>query len=186
MKPNITGVVLAGGRGQRMNGQDKGLLSLRGRPLAAHALDALRPQVAHLLISANRNLETYATFGVPVLSDTRPGFEGPLAGMLTALRAAPTDWVLFTPCDTPELPDNLAARLYQAAAGKSAAYATTRGEVHHTCCLLHRRLADAVETTLNAGRRAVRDFHAGQNAVAVDFPDWPGLNLNTPEALAAA
>ncbi len=182
----MTGVVLAGGRGQRMNGQDKGLLALRGRPLAAHALDALRLQVASLLVSANRNLDAYAALGAPVLSDTRPGFEGPLAGMLTALRAAKTDWVLFMPCDTPGLPDNLAARLYQAVTGKSSAYATTRGDAHHTCCLLHRRLADAIEAALNSGHRAVRDFHASQNAVAVDFPDWSGLNLNTPEALAAA
>lgn len=186
MISNITGVVLAGGRGQRMNGQDKGLLLLHGRPLAAQALDALRPQVAHLLISANRNRDAYAAFGVPVLSDTRPGFEGPLAGMLTALRAANTDWVLFVPCDTPQLPDDLAARLHLAVhldSGKSSAYATTRGDAHHTCCLLHRRLADAIESSLNAGRRAVRDFHTAQNAVAVDFPDWPGHNLNTPEAL---
>ncbi len=186
MISNITGVVLAGGRGQRMNGQDKGLLSLCGRPLVAHALDALRPQVAQLLISANRNLETYSKLGVPVLTDSLPGFQGPLAGMLTAMRAAKTDWVLFVACDTPQLPGDLAARLYAAVGDRSAAYATTRGESHHTCCLLRRGLADAIEGALNSGRRAVRDFHAAQNAVTVDFPGWPGHNLNTPEDLHVA
>src|SRR5581483_1360528 len=85
MRPGVTGVVLAGGRGTRMGGADKGLVELHGRPLAAHALDRLRPQVDALLISANRNHDRYAALGAPVIADASSTFDGPLAGMLAAL-----------------------------------------------------------------------------------------------------
>ena len=184
MTSNITGVVLAGGRGRRMNGQDKGLLPLRGRPLAAQVLEILRLQVTRLLISANRNLELYSALGAPVITDTFPGFQGPLAGMLAGLRSAETDWVLFVPCDAASLPADLALRLRRAlCADTKAAYATTQGNHFYTCCLLHRSLADEIEAALRAGRRAVHDFLAAHAAVAVDFPGWPAelRNLNTPE-----
>ena len=184
----MTGVVLAGGRGRRMGGRDKGLLPLRGLPLAALALEALRPQVRHLLISANRNLEQYSALGVRVVTDSIPGFQGPLAGMLTGLRAANTDWVLFVPCDAAHLPGDLASRLYQSVGGNKAAYATAQNDGLYTCCLLHHSLADDIEAALRAGRRAVREFLAAQNAVDVDFPGWlaQARNLNTPEQLHVA
>lgn len=180
-----TGVVLAGGRGTRMQGVDKGLLPFAGRPLAARVLDALRPQVTHLLISANRNLERYAALGVPVVPDTVPGFQGPLAGMLAGLRHASTGWVLFAPCDALYLPDNLAARLHGAG---GTAYATAGSDALYTCCLLHRSLVAEMESALREGRRALRDFLAAQGAIAVDFPDWPAQlrNANTPQDLAGA
>lgn len=187
--PPVTGVVLAGGRGLRMQGQDKGLVSLRGRPLAAYVLDGLRPQVAHLLISANRNLDRYAALGVPVVPDTIPGFQGPLAGMLAGLRHAVTDWVQFVPCDALVFPPDLTHRMQAALhTGTRAAYATAGGDALYTCCLLQRGLADEIESALRDGRRAVRDFLAACGAIAVDFPDWPvhQRNANTPDDLVQA
>ncbi len=189
MTPAITGVVLAGGQGVRMQGADKGLVPFAGGPLAARALEALRPQVAQLLISANRNLDRYAALGVPVVPDTIPGFQGPLAGMLAGLRRAGTEWVLFVPCDALHLPGDLAQRLHAALLpGVQAAYAKAGGDALYTCCLLHRRLADEMESALRNGRGAVRDFLAACHAIAVDFPDWPAplRNANTPDDLMRA
>ena len=111
---DITGVILAGGRGQRLGGVDKGLVPFRGRPLVEHVISILRPQVGRLVISANRNRETYAAYGVPVIADAIGDFHGPLAGILSALRAADTRFVLSAPCDTPAPPTDLAARLIAA------------------------------------------------------------------------
>ncbi|MGB9128090.1 MAG: molybdenum cofactor guanylyltransferase, partial [Thiobacillus sp.] len=99
----VAAVILAGGQGQRMGGADKGLIGYRGRPLIEWALAALSPQVGEILISANRNFETYAAYGHRVLPDTLPDFPGPLAGVLAALEAVNVDWLLVVPCDTPHL-----------------------------------------------------------------------------------
>ena len=117
---NITGLVLAGGRGLRMGGTDKGLQVLAGKPLALHALERLRPQVGALLVNANRNTAAYATFGVPVCPDTVEGFAGPLAGFLAGLVHCRTPWLLTVPCDSPRSPTDLAARLAAAAQAQDA------------------------------------------------------------------
>lgn len=112
---DITGLVLAGGRGTRMGGVDKGLQPFRGVPLARHALLRLQPQVGSVLLNANRNLATYAAWGVPVWPDASADDVGPLAGFLTGLAHCPTPWLLTVPCDTPLFPPDLAARLAAAA-----------------------------------------------------------------------
>lgn len=129
----VTGLVLAGGRGSRMGGVDKGLLEWHGAPVAQQVLERLRPQVSTLLISANRNLDRYRAMGVPVLTDdpagitsanggaasasteTAPRFDGPLAGVLAGLRACTTPWLACVPCDAPLFPHDLVARLMQSA-----------------------------------------------------------------------
>jgi len=111
----ITGLVLAGGQGTRMGGQDKGLQPFQGEPLALHALRRLQPQVGTVLISANRHLDQYAAFGAPVLPDTVPGHAGPLAGFLAGLSRCDTPWLLAVPCDTPLFPPDVAERLLSAA-----------------------------------------------------------------------
>src|ERR1700710_1310669 len=116
----ITGLLLAGGRGMRMGGVDKGLQMLHGEALAQHVIRRLAPQTGALLISANRNPERYAALGAPFGAsvvadiDTLPAFPGPLAGLLSGLRAARTGYLLSAPCDTPGLPVDLAARLADA------------------------------------------------------------------------
>jgi molybdopterin-guanine dinucleotide biosynthesis protein A len=140
MNPDITGLVLAGGRGLRMGGVDKGLVDWHGTPLALHALRRLQPQVARCCISANRHAGDYAQFGVPVLADTVPGFAGPLAGLLAALRHAGSHgtgavgadadadagagpgarYVASVPCDVPHFPEDLVAALAKGLMGTGA------------------------------------------------------------------
>ena len=143
----ITGVVLAGGRGRRMGGVDKGLMPLAGRPAVAHVLDRLAPQVDRLLINANRNRAAYAAYGHPVIADRTGDFAGPLAGMAAALAVAETELVLTVPCDTPWLPADLAARLHAARARDAAAIATVAdgATTHPVFALLPRGLGPSLE-----------------------------------------
>lgn len=107
----ITGVVLAGGKARRMGGADKGLLELDGKPLWRHVADALAPQLATVVISANRHLDIYQASGLKVIPDSIADFPGPLAGMLSVFQQVAGDWFLFCPCDNPCIPHNLVDRL---------------------------------------------------------------------------
>ncbi|MFP6558473.1 molybdenum cofactor guanylyltransferase MobA [Paraburkholderia sp. B3] len=192
----ITGLVLAGGRGQRMGGADKGLQVLHGRPLAAHVLARLAPQVGALAISANRHAETYAALGAPwqaqVLADTLPDYPGPLAGLLTGLAAARTDWLLAAPCDSPWLPADLAARLSAAALAEDAdittvTTASAAGEVslHPVFVLLRTALADDLAAFLDAGERKVRAWYGRHKVVEVAFAEERAFyNINSLQQLA--
>jgi len=124
---DITGLVLAGGRGTRMGGVDKGLQNFHGMPLALHTLLRLQPQVGALMINANRNLAAYESFGVPVWPDVLPDYAGPLAGFLTGLERCDTGWLVTVPCDTPLFPTVLVARLAQAAGEQDAEIAMAVG-----------------------------------------------------------
>lgn len=181
-----TGVVLAGGRGLRFGGADKGLVEYRGRTLAEHQLALLAPQVAATLISANRNLDRYLSFGAAVVTDAPPGGLGPLAGMLAAARRAATPWLVCVPCDTLGLPDDTVARLIGAAqrADVAAAYAAAADGPQYTVCALRTDLCAALQAALDDGRYAVRAFLFAQGAVAADFGDCALVNANQPEALA--
>ncbi|MFM0245426.1 molybdenum cofactor guanylyltransferase MobA [Paraburkholderia sediminicola] len=195
-RERITGLVLAGGRGMRMGGVDKGLQTLHGEPLAAHVLKRLAPQTGALLISANRHPDVYATLGAPfgakVLADTVPGFPGPLAGLLAGLRAAGTAYVLSAPCDTPGLPAELADRLTQALDSNQADIATVtttdaEGQVslHPVFALLRTSLANDLATFLEAGERKVRAWYARHKTVEVAFPDERAFyNINSLQELA--
>jgi molybdopterin-guanine dinucleotide biosynthesis protein A len=195
-REHITGLVLAGGRGMRMGGADKGLQTLHGEPLASHVLKRLAPQTGALLISANRHPDVYATLGAPfgakVLADTVPGFPGPLAGLLAGLRAAGTVYVLSAPCDTPGLPAELAARLTQALDSNQADIATVttadaEGQVslHPVFALLRTSLADDLAAFLEAGERKVRAWYARHKTVEVAFTDERAFyNINSLQELA--
>ncbi|PQV51997.1 molybdenum cofactor guanylyltransferase MobA [Paraburkholderia sp. BL21I4N1] len=201
MKPtreHITGLMLAGGRGMRMGGVDKGLQTLHGEPLAAHVLKRLAPQCGALLISANRHPDTYAALGAPfgatIVADTLPGFPGPLAGLLAGLRTARTAYLLSAPCDTPGLPADLAARLARAmdtidANQADIATVTTidaQGEVslHPVFALLRTTLADDLAAFLDAGERKVRAWYARHKTVEVTFTDERAFyNINSLQEL---
>jgi len=184
----ITGVVLAGGRGRRMGGRDKGLVPLAGRPLAAHVLIRLAPQVAAMRINANRHAARYRALGVPVDGDRPPGGLGPLAGMASALACARTERVLVVPCDAPLLPHDLAARLTDAleAADAELAVARLEGRLQPVFALLKRRLCADLDAALAAGERRVHGWLARHRVAAADFDDQAAalVNINTPEALA--
>jgi len=188
MKATITGVILAGGRGRRMGGADKGLQELGGRPMAAHVLERLAPQVDAVLISANRNLERYAELGCPVLPDTLDGYAGPLAGLQAALAQATTPLLVTAPCDSPFLPANLVARLHDGLVAQQAelAVAFAAGRVHRAFCLLRRELLPGLDAFLAAGERRVGLWHASLKVAEVDFNDDAAAfgNINTTDELA--
>src|SRR5512132_4688593 len=119
-REQITGLVRAGGRGARMGGVDKGLQNHLGTPLALHALLRLGPQVGEVMINANRNRGAYESMGVPVWPDTLPDYAGPLAGFLAGLEHCETPWLATVPCDTPNFPEDLVARLAAAAEAEDA------------------------------------------------------------------
>lgn len=171
-----------------MGGADKGLLPLAGRPLVAHVLERLAPQVDAILLSANRNLDAYRAFGHPVLPDTLGERQGPLAGLHAGLSACTTPWLLTCPCDCPALPADLAARLLTAVKlqGARLAVATAAGKTQPAFQLLRRDLLPALEAHFAAGGRKLMDWCRTQGAVEVEFPDATAFrNLNSPEDLAA-
>jgi len=184
----ITAVILAGGRGTRMGGVEKGLLDWQGRPLIAHLIDALAPQVDHILINANRAHERYAVFGQPIICDS-PDFAGlgPLAGMHAALSHAASERVICVPCDMPELPDNLVARLLQATQADPArpplAYTVAAARAYPTLSLLQRSYRDALAASLHQRHCAAWRWMDEHGAIAVDFGDAPLANFNMPDAL---
>lgn len=189
MRETLTGLILAGGQGLRMGARDKGLLAWRGQPLVAHACAGLRPQVDGLLISANRNLADYAAYGTVVPDDPALGnYQGPLAGVASALPVAPAGWVLTWACDMPRVPADLASRLLRAAHAAHAplAVAATQGRWQPVCMLADTTLLPGLLDYLSRGERRVQGWLRAAGAVAVDFDDQAEAfdNLNTPEDLA--
>jgi molybdopterin-guanine dinucleotide biosynthesis protein A len=187
-RTQIAGVVLAGGRARRMGGEDKGLIQFRGRPLVAHALDALESVSGRILINANRNPETYAGFGYPVVADATDSFDGPLAGLLSAMRAAETPYVLTVPCDAPLVTGELLARLWTAMKQQQAELCAAHDgqRLHPTFLLAERRLADDLEAYLAAGERKAETWLRRHRLAIAEFTDHLKLfaNVNTPEELA--
>ncbi len=179
-EPRIHALILAGGRGSRMGGLDKGLQRLDGRPLVTHVIERLAPQADALLISANRHLDAYAALGHPVLADP-PGLEfaGPLAGMLAGLQAIPDDaWLLTAPCDCPRLPLDLAERLLAMAEPHGLAFAQAARE-HPTHALLHARLREPLRAYLDAAGRAVLGWMRNQPHGIAHFDEEAAFaNLN--------
>jgi molybdopterin-guanine dinucleotide biosynthesis protein A len=183
----ITGLILAGGRGRRMGGVDKGLKLLRGRPMVDWVRERLSPQVDELLINANQNLDAYRKFGVPVVEDRIDGYAGPLAGLQRGLEAATHPYVATAPCDSPFLPLDLVARLYSGltAAQAQLAVARTGDQPHPVFCLCQRALEPHLEAFLNAGGRKIDAWYADLSVVEVQFDDEVEAfsNINTPEEL---
>jgi len=186
----ITAVILAGGRARRMGGEDKGLVLLEGREMVARVIERLAPQAGALLINANRNREAYERFGHPVLADAIDGYCGPLAGMLSGMEAARTDYVLTAPCDAPFLPRDLAARLGEALARERAeiAVAHTGERMQPVFALLERRLRSSARAYLESGERKIDTWFARHRLALADFSDAPQtfVNVNTPEEVSAA
>ena len=190
-------VVLAGGQARRMGGGDKALRLLRRRPLLEHVLDAIRPQVRAVALSANGDPARFLTWGLPVLADPVPDHPGPLAGVLAGLRwarqrFAGADLLLSVPTDTPLLPPDLVARLAQvrAQAGAAIACAESGGRRHPVVALWPVALADALAEALAAGVRSVEAFAAPHGVVgvtfAIDGDADPFLNVNDKTDLARA
>ena len=194
----ITGLVLAGGRGSRMGGVDKGLQPFHGLPLALATLMRLQPQVGPTMINANRNLGAYESFGVPVWPDVLPDYAGPLAGFLTGLERCETPYLVTVPCDTPAFPDDLVARLAQALEAEGADLAMPRTppegggqggdgpQLQPVFCLMKSGLLESLVRFTQDGGRKIDRWSAQQRCAVVDFPDARAFfNANTLAELKA-
>jgi len=183
-KSEITAVILAGGRGQRMGGTDKGLVAVAGKPLVEHVLGIVACQAGQVIISANRNHERYQAFGHPVLADTLAGYQGPLAGLLAGMRAARTPYLATVPCDGPFLGANHVARLAAAleAAQADIAIAHDGHRLQPVHALVRTALRADLEGFLAAGERKTALWQARHRCAHADFSDAPQqfFNLNTP------
>jgi molybdenum cofactor guanylyltransferase len=176
----ITGIVLAGGRGSRMGGVDKGLQLYNGIALAQHAIEQLQPQVGHLLINANRNLEIYQAWGssvsADVLIDGITDFAGPLAGFLIGLQHCTTPYLMTVPCDTPRFPSDLVSRLAEALSQQDAEIAMVsspdeEGVLRHqpVFCLMKREVVESLKAFTDAGGRKIGAWAAQHKLARVNF-----------------
>jgi len=182
---DITAVILAGGRGERMASQNKGLVLLAGQPLVTHVIHRLSPQISRIVISANDDLDAYRQFGLPVIADRVGHYPGPLGGIYSVMQSETSDWLITVPCDTPMLPLDYVSRMCAAVADHLAYVAQDSGRQQSGFCLLHRSLLPLIEQQLQCQQFAVHRFLAAANAQAVDFADETAafVNMNTPEDL---
>ena len=187
MQSSVTGLILAGGKGSRMGGVDKGLQAFRGRRLVDHVYERFAPQVGGIIINANQNHEEYKTFGVRVVSDAIGGYAGPLAGLHAGLSVSKRPFLASVPCDSPFLPADLIERLYQRIdeTGAELAVAKTGEQPHPVFSLMRRGVCDHLTEFLKSGGRKIDAWYATLNVVEVGFDDEPGAfsNINTREEL---
>ncbi len=191
MSDLVTGLVLAGGRGSRMGGLDKGLERFKGEPMAFRAVLRLMPQVRETVINANRNLGAYENFGVEVVMDTIEGYQGPLAGFLAGLAVVSTPYLQAVPCDVPNFPADLVSRLLQAAEAADAPLAMPvtveadgRRQVHPVFLLMRADVHDSLIHYVTKGGRKIDEWTKTLNALEVEFPDSQAFfNVNTIEEL---
>ena len=181
----ITGVVLAGGRATRMGGKDKGLQELHGKPLWQHVADALQGEVKEIVISANRNIDTYQQSGYTVYQDTLAEFPGPLAGMLSVMQQSDSEWFVFCPCDTPFIPACLVERLIDQQQSAPVVWVYDGERDHPTITLINRTLISKLEDYLLSGERRVMVFMRQSGGHSVDFSDLTSafINVNSTEDL---
>jgi molybdenum cofactor guanylyltransferase len=187
--PSVTGLILAGGKGSRMGGVDKGLQAFRGRRLIDHVYERLAPQVGGVIINANQNQEAYRTFGVRVVSDAIAGFAGPLAGMHAGLSVSKRPFLASVPCDSPFLPEDLVTRLHARIdeTGAELAVAKTGDQPHPVFSLMRRGVLDHLSDFLKDGGRKIDAWYASLNVVEVAFDDEAEAfsNINTLDELAS-
>lgn len=184
-KAQITGLILAGGAGRRVGGQDKGLIEWRDKPLVEHVYDRIASQVGQLVISCNRNVDDYKRYGTTTVIDTRLDFQGPLAGLEAASQIVETEFVVVVACDIPLIPLDLVSRLMSPliepnsnAPELSYAHDGHRGQF--LCAAMRQRSLLSISGFLEQGHRAVQQWYQSIDAVSVDFSDQPSAftNLN--------
>ena len=177
---SITGLILAGGRGARMGGVDKGLQNFNGTPLTLHTLMRLQMQdavtLSEMMVVANRNLSAYESFGVQVWPDSTDGFAGPLAGFLTGLERCETDLLLTVPCDSPLFPLNLTQRLIDALIAEDAEIAVAAAKeedgsvrAQPVFCLMRVSLLESLVKFMQTGGRKIDTWTAQHKTVLVPF-----------------
>ena len=187
---SVAAVILAGGLARRMGGVDKGLVQLKGEPMVSRALRRVKPQVARIVINANRNHEAYGKFSVPVVADSIDGHLGPLAGLLTALEYFDEEYVFMCPCDSPFLPENMVSRMFnamQTPEPATLAVATDGVRTQPVFLLVHKSCQSTLTGFLEAGERKIDRWFDKEKLVEVSFEDFPDAfrNINTEDELKA-
>ena len=187
MHNNTAGLILAGGKAQRMGGNDKGLLELNGRAMIEYVINGLKPQVSHILINANRNIESYKQYGFEVLEDQLNDFQGPLAGFASGLKYCPTDYIVTAPCDGPFICSDYVKRLHRAAAAENTfiSVAFDGKRLQPVYALIHKNLLPSLLNFLQSGDRKIDRWYEQEQYAKADFSDSLEMftNVNTPEEL---
>ncbi|WP_269619382.1 molybdenum cofactor guanylyltransferase MobA [Zhongshania sp. BJYM1] len=183
---DVTALILAGGEGRRMNGQDKGLLVWKGRPLIEHVLEAVPSEVSSILISCNRNFEQYEVYG-DTIRDANPTFEGPLAGISAAMQTTSKPLMLILPCDSPLVPADIYYQLATTLNESDAdiCYVNDGEREQYLFALMRTELKSSLQEYIQAGNRQVNRWYKQHNTVEVRFSDRQGSfkNCNTIDEL---
>jgi molybdopterin-guanine dinucleotide biosynthesis protein A len=180
---NISCIILAGGRGRRFNNQDKGLIELNNKPLIEHVIDAIQPQVDDIVISANRNIDTYNKYSASVIKDGDENFCGPLAGIASAIPFCKHEWILVVPCDMPLLPANLVKQMQKKINDQTVSIVETNERLQ-LVLFMHSSLLANTQQSLAQQQYKLIDWVKSQNYVAVHFHDDTVFNnINSMEQL---
>ena len=188
-KQDITAVILAGGQGSRLGGQDKGLVTYKNKRLIEHILTAIEPQVNSVLISANRNTDIYKAYGYPVIKDNLTNYQGPLAGLSAAMTIATTNYIISMPCDGPLLSGDLVSRLILSLRQQSArklrsiAVAHDGQRLQPVTALIPVKLLHSLNSFLASGERKTALWYAKHDYICCDFSDIANTfaNINTEQ-----
>lgn len=181
----VTGIILSGGRGERLQGRDKGLATYQKKPLVSHCIDGLQPQVDSLLISCNRSLDKYLAFGIPLITDKRTDFQGPLAGVEAAIRQCETELAMIWPVDSLPIPDGLVSvmRVELEKSDADIVYLHQPHKSQYLIALMRTTLHNSLSEFLDSGQRKVRDWYAMHESVMCEqFATTRIRNLNTPDS----
>lgn len=190
-KKTVSCIILAGGRGRRFNHEDKGLVKLNDKTLIGHVLERIKPQVDDIVISANRNIETYKTYISKVISDNidnnTADFQGPLSGIASCIDECKHEWILVIPCDIPALPDHLVENLIERlkTSNHSKLIVVEANRQQQLVFLMHNSLKTRLDDYLEQGHQRVMSWITLQKPGVVTFEDRAGdfLNINTLEEL---
>lgn len=185
VKQGVTGVILAGGQGRRMGGQDKGWVEYQGKPMIQHILDRLKDQVDEIIIIANRNQEAYAELGVPVYSDYLDGFQGPLVGIATGLKSAGYEHVVFVPCDGPFISSKLVHTFTQQYMRfkKPVVVASDGERLQPMVVMIQKNMVEPLERALAEGERKPDRWYASVGMDEVTLNPHSLHNFNTQEQM---
>ncbi len=186
-RDDITVVILAGGKGRRMGGRDKGLITYKNTILVQHIIDEISLQTDKIIINANRNMHEYATLGYPVVEDTLNDFQGPLAGFLSAMQSVNTSYILTLPCDGPVIPKNYVEKMKQRLndTNSDMAIATDGDRMQPVYALIPVSLSENLSQFLAEGGRKIDLWYQQYNYTQVEFAAEGGFftNINTPQDL---
>ena len=177
----VTGIILAGGAGRRMGGADKGWLDWQGKPLIERAIAILHGDCTDIVISANRNMDRYAQWGHPVVSDLTADFQGPLMGLAAGMHAATQAWVASIPVDSPCLPQDIVRRMWQAKGGHDLVVVRSADHWHAVICLCRRALLPQLQRYLDGDGRPAQGWFQSLSLAGLTLPADLLRNCNHPE-----